>query len=107
MFSYLGKESILCVARDVNETRLLQNNLLKSERLAATGQLAASIAHEINSPLQGVTALLNVIMKSRKEDGDLLNNIELIRNAFNSIKNTVRKLLDLNRPYMENGKLQI
>ena len=59
--SYLGKPCFLAVARDITETKLLQNQLLRSERLAATGQLAASIAHEINSPLQGITALLSVI----------------------------------------------
>ncbi len=101
LIPYLGNESILCVARDVNETKLLQKNLIKSERLAATGQLAASIAHEINSPLQGITTLINVIMKTEGNEKDLSNNIELIRDAFNSIKNTVQKLLDLNRPSME------
>ena len=64
--SYLGKPCFLAVARDVTETKLLQNQLLRSERLAATGQLAASIAHEINSPLQGITALL---MHMLAEDG--------------------------------------
>ncbi len=51
--SYLGKPCFLCFARDITETKFLHNQLLKSERLAATGQLAASIAHEINSPLTG------------------------------------------------------
>jgi len=99
--SYLGKPCFLAVARDITETKLLQNQLLRSERLAATGQLAASIAHEINSPLQGITALLSVIRMAYEKDEDLLNKLDLIKNAFVSIRNTVRNLIDLNRPGKE------
>jgi PAS domain S-box-containing protein len=101
LISYLGTDSILAVARDVTHAKLLEDKLIRSERLAATGQLAASIAHEINSPLQGVTALLNVIKKTYKENGQLTKDIELVKDAFHSIRNTVRKLLDLNRPGKE------
>jgi len=99
--SYLGKPCFLWVARDITEKKSLHNQLLRSERLAATGQLAASIAHEINSPLQGITTLLNVIKKRHEQDEYLLNKLDLIKNAFVSIRNTVRNLIDLNRPGKE------
>jgi PAS domain S-box-containing protein len=98
---YLGRPCFLCIARDITETKLLHNQLLKSEGLATTGQLAASIAHEINSPLQGITALLGVIRLKYKHDKGLLGQLELINNAFISIRNTVRNLIDLNRPGRE------
>ena len=99
--SYLGKPCFLAVARDITQTKLLQNQLLRSERLAATGQLAASIAHEINSPLQGITALLSVIRMRHEKDEELLSKLDLIKSAFVSIRNTVRNLIDLNRPGKE------
>jgi PAS domain S-box-containing protein len=99
--TYLGKACFLCVARDITKTKLLQSQLLRSERLAATGQLAASIAHEINSPLQGITALLSVIQTKYVADEDLQRKLDLIKNAFVSIRNTVRNLIDLNRPGKE------
>ena len=98
---YLGKLCFLCVARDVTETKFLHTQLLRSERLAATGQLAASIAHEINSPLQGITALLSVIRMRYEHDKELLSQLDLVHNAFLSIRNTVRNLIDLNRPGKE------
>jgi len=98
---YLGKLCFLCVARDITETKFLHSQLLRSERLAATGKLAASIAHEINSPLQGITALLSVIRMKYEHDKELLGQIDLINNAFISIRNTVRNLIDLNRPGKE------
>jgi PAS domain S-box-containing protein len=99
--SYLGEFCFLCVARDVTQTKMLQNQLIRSERLAATGQLAASIAHEINSPLQGITALLNVIQTKHKKDKKLLEKLDLVKSAFESIRDTVRNLIDLNRPGKE------
>ena len=99
--SYLGKPCFLAVARDITETKLLQNQLLRSERLAATGQLAASIAHEINSPLQGITALLSVLRMRYEKDEYLQKNLDLIKKAFFSIRSTVRNLIDLNRPGKE------
>jgi PAS domain S-box-containing protein len=99
--SYLGEPCFLCVARDITKTKMLHNQLIRSERLAATGQLAASIAHEINSPLQGITALLNVIRMEHKKEKKLLEKLDLVKNAFESIRDTVRNLIDLNRPGKE------
>ncbi len=99
--SYLGEYCYLCVARDITRTKMLQNQLIRSERLAATGQLAASIAHEINSPLQGITALINVIRNQHKKDKKLLEKLDLVKSAFESIRDTVRNLIDLNRPGKE------
>ncbi len=99
--SYLGEFCFLCVARDITQTKMLQNQLIRSERLAATGQLAASIAHEINSPLQGITALLNVIQTRYKKEKKLLEKLDLVKSAFESIRDTVRNLIDLNRPGKE------
>jgi signal transduction histidine kinase len=76
----------------------LQDQLIRSERLAATGQLAASVAHEINSPLQAVTSMLNTLKETYKEDKNLLDNIDLLKVSFFSIRDTVKHLLDLNRP---------
>jgi len=81
------------------------NQLIRSERLAATGQLAASIAHEINSPLQGITALLNVLRSTYTNDDYLQRKLELLKNAFNSIRDTVKNLIDLNRPGKEKKQL--
>jgi signal transduction histidine kinase len=102
---FLGEPCFLWVARDITHTKLLQNQLIRSERLAATGQLAASIAHEINSPLQGITALLNVIQTSYEKDHELLKKLDLVKSAFSSIRDTVRNLIDLNRPGTEKKQL--
>jgi signal transduction histidine kinase len=42
------------IARDITERKLLENQLLQSQKLESVGQLAAGIAHEINTPIQFV-----------------------------------------------------
>jgi signal transduction histidine kinase/CheY-like chemotaxis protein len=54
----LPDEGIIMYARDITETLKTEEALRKSEQLAAAGRLAASIAHEINNPLEAVTNLL-------------------------------------------------
>ncbi len=54
----LPDEGIIVYAHDMTETRKTEEALRKSEQLAAAGRLAASIAHEINNPLEAVTNLL-------------------------------------------------
>ena len=51
-------EGIILYCRNTTETRKAEQALRRSEQLAAAGRLAASIAHEINNPLEAVTNLL-------------------------------------------------
>ena len=51
---------------DVTERKLAEEALRKAEKLAAVGRLSATIAHEINNPLEAVTNLLYLL---RKESG--------------------------------------
>ncbi|MBW2716342.1 MAG: PAS domain S-box protein [Deltaproteobacteria bacterium] len=52
---------IVLVARDLRELESLRSSLLVSGRLAAVGELAAGIAHEINNPLAYVRANLSLL----------------------------------------------
>ena len=45
------------IARDIGERLRMQEAIVQSEKLAATGRMAAAIAHEINNPLEAVTNL--------------------------------------------------
>jgi two-component system, NtrC family, sensor kinase len=47
-----GTEEVVFLARDVTETKMMESQLLQAQKLESIGQLAAGIAHEINTPLQ-------------------------------------------------------
>lgn len=46
------------IARDISDRKRIQRLLIQSEKLAATGRMAAAIAHEINNPLESVVNLI-------------------------------------------------
>ena len=50
--------------RDITKTKQAEDALRRSEKLAAVGQLASSIAHEINNPLEAVINLVYLIKNS-------------------------------------------
>lgn len=56
---------LLLLMRDITEHRRSQEALRQSEKLAAVGRLASSIAHEINNPLEAVT---NLVYLARRGD---------------------------------------
>ncbi len=51
--------------RDITKSRLAEEALRRTEKLAAVGQLASSIAHEINNPLEAITNLIYLVRHSR------------------------------------------
>ena len=54
--------------RDITEAKRTQSALVKSEKLAAVGRLASSIAHEINNPLESVMNLIYLARNAEHED---------------------------------------
>ncbi|HEB29698.1 MAG TPA: PAS domain S-box protein [Spirochaetes bacterium] len=86
------------VSSDITQEKLYQKQYIQLERLAAIGQLAASVAHEINSPLQGITALLSVLKNTYEHDESLQKQLDLLKGAYFKISGTVQKLLNLSRP---------
>jgi two-component system CheB/CheR fusion protein len=49
------------IARDITQTRMAEEAIRNSERLAVAGRMAATIAHEINNPLEAVTNILYLL----------------------------------------------
>ena len=71
----------------------LENEMVKSERLAAIGQLTAGIAHEINNPLAGLITVVDTLKLRRDLDPRVLRGLELIDRGLTQIRDTVAALL--------------
>lgn len=62
-------EGLIAYMRETTEARRTEQALRRSEQLAAAGRLAASIAHEINNPLEAVTNLLYLVKMDESLSG--------------------------------------
>lgn len=65
------------IVTDVSERKRSEEALRRTEKLAATGRLAASIAHEINNPLEAITNLLYLLRRFCNLDAAALNYVTI------------------------------
>ncbi len=65
------------IVMDVSERKRSEDALRRTEKLAATGRLAASIAHEINNPLEAITNLLYLLRRFCELDSVALNYVTI------------------------------
>jgi PAS domain S-box-containing protein len=61
----IGASKIL---RDISIRKRMEQSLLQAEKIAATGRMAATIAHEVNNPLEAITNLLYLLRTKITDD---------------------------------------
>jgi len=90
----------IAMVEDITERRQAQEALIQSEKLAVTGRLAASLAHEINNPLQSVIGCLGLAQESLAagEEKDADNLLRIATEELERAAGIVAQLRDLNRP---------
>ena len=89
---------LLAYVRRVEES---QRALVQSEKLAAAGRLTASIAHEINNPLQSVRNCLHLAVREDLPPESRKNYIDLTVQEVERLMMTVERMLDFYRPSAE------
>jgi signal transduction histidine kinase/DNA-binding NarL/FixJ family response regulator len=98
------------VAIRTAELQSAQKLLIRTEKLASIGHLAASIAHEINNPLMPIRTLLESIvedMQDRNIDYDR-QSVEIIQASIERIRGIVSRLLEFSRePNAEMAMLDV
>jgi two-component system NtrC family sensor kinase len=81
--------------RQVEES---QRALVQAEKMAMVGRLTASIAHEINNPLQAVQNCLHLAGRSELPEADRQKYQELAQSELERLMHTVQRMLDFYRP---------
>lgn len=88
---------IVCVKRDVTETRSLETQLRHAQRLEAVGRLAGSVAHDFNNVLAGIMGFAELLQDSfAKADPRRDDAIEIVRAAERG-RTVLRQLLTFSR----------
>lgn len=92
-----------------DQLQKMHQQLAKIEKLTALGEMAASVAHEINNPLGGILLFSNIVLEDLPEDSPLMReNLQKIIYQTNRCKEIVQGLLDFARtPTGEMFPLQI
>ena len=94
---------VITIGEDVTESRRTQGQIMQSEKLAAIGQLAAGVMHEINNPLATISACVAAITgrldeASGRERAAVEEYLELIDKEVDRCSRIVDGLLDFSRP---------
>lgn len=85
------------VERRSQQLKRIQEQLMRSEKLASLGRLASGVAHEINGPLTGILTFSHLLMRKLKENPELQRDLELIVKETTRVSTIVRGLLDFAR----------
>lgn len=82
----------------VKQVEESQQALLQAEKMAAAGRLTASIAHEVNNPLQAVQNCLHLAGRDDLSEEQRTEYFELAKTELNRLMSTVQRMLDFYRP---------
>lgn len=77
--------------------RLAENRLVQAAKLAAVGEMAAGIAHELNNPLTSVTGFTELALDSLRQDSPTRKDLEIVIREAVRARDVVRRLLDFAR----------
>jgi PAS domain S-box-containing protein len=85
------------IARDITRSKLAEHSLRKSEKLAIAGRMAATVAHEINNPLEAVTNALYLLSESPSLDDGARKFLTIAQDELARIRQIATATLGLHR----------
>jgi PAS domain S-box-containing protein len=95
------------IARDITDRKLAEAALLESERMAVIGRMAASIAHEVNNPLEAVLNLGYLLERNPSLDDDARSYARLLIDEVLRVAEITRQTLSFYRDASYLAKVDI
>lgn len=89
--------AVLCIARDITENRMLEDQLRNAEKLASLGTLAAGVAHEINNPLGVMLGFCDLLVRQAEDGTQTWEDLKTIERHGLHCKEIVENLLSFAR----------
>jgi len=85
--------------QDITERKAAEDALRRSEKLATAGRLAATMAHEINNPLEGITNLLFLLRHNSSLDGKARKHLEMADQEVSRLSHLAKQSLGFYRDH--------
>ncbi|MCC6999989.1 MAG: PAS domain-containing protein [Deltaproteobacteria bacterium] len=93
----LERGGAVILHEDLSDRARLESELLRSEKLASVGLMAAGIAHEINNPLTSILGYAKLLLEDRPADAPDREALALVAEEARRVQDIVRGLLDYAR----------
>jgi two-component system sensor histidine kinase PilS (NtrC family) len=93
-----GRAGYLFTFQDVTEVKRLERDGRLQQRLAAVGEMAAGIAHEIRNPLASMSGSIQVLRQELPLSGDQAQLMDIVLKESERLNNTIRSFLAYARP---------
>ncbi len=85
------------IAKDLTRVKIMMKQLVSSEKMASVGQMAAGVAHEINTPLGIILGYSQLMMDDFEEDSETYENLVVIERQTKASRKIVADLLKFSR----------
>jgi PAS domain S-box-containing protein len=83
--------------RDITKQKLLEQQLMHSQKMESIGTLAAGIAHEVGNPLTSISSVVQVLLRTTT-DAYAKDKLGLVQSQVHRITKIIRDLVDFSRP---------
>lgn len=85
------------MAADIESLRQLNEQLIRTEKLAAAGTLAAGVAHEVNNPLASISSLIQILQTRHAAEAETSEMLRLIQTQISRITQVTRDMMEFAR----------
>jgi two-component system, NtrC family, sensor kinase len=91
------EETIHFLIKDIEQRKLMEEQLAQADKLASIGELSSGVAHEINNPLGVILGYTQLLLRGEKNTSERFADLKTIEKHVRSCKSIVEDLLSFSR----------